>query len=227
MWYFNVISAIALTILIVIIAAIILFSVLRSALRATLSLIFLVFIALIVLGFLFVQDVNSFKNTFISEPSLYVLEDNGELITSFSMVSLNISSFKPVSLSKASDIVLDEGPGKVFLMNKTILDLSVDDEVHNLTGLGFDEAFSSSHNEVRASAFLIAVLSTQREQGNMYFVKQTRNGNVAILPQSFAINVLTFNSNDYLVKIKTIINNQKDGFIDIVNESKQIINSTI
>lgn len=220
-------SVVAITIILVIIAGIVLFALLRSVIKAALSLVFLLFIAGLVVGFFFIQDANDFKKEFFSENSTYILEYEEELIAAFSMRDVNLSTFSPVQLSVASDIVLDEGPGKVFVLNKAVLQNTADNRVKELTGFGFEEALLSENDDVRASAFALSLVATLQEQDKMYVVKQIRNHNMVILPRTFAVKIITFDAKKYLEKIKSIIINQKDSFVDVVNESKEILNTTI
>jgi len=221
------ITTISITLILIILAAIILFSVFKSVLKAALSLTFLIFVALLVIGFLFVQDSNDFRKTYFQEPSVYILENNDVLITAFSMVALNISSFKPVSVDDATEYFTNKGPNKVFVMNKDILNASVDDELFKLTGYGFDDSLASNDNDVRASAFVISFIDTVKNNNKMYLVKQIRNNKMLILPRTFAVEVITFDAKGYFNKIKNIVDNQKGNVVDIVNETKTVLNSTI
>ena len=221
------IPTISITVILIILAAIILFSVFKSVLKAALSLTVLIFIALLVFGFLFVQDSNDFRETYFQEPSIYILEHEDVLITAFSMVALNISSFKPVGVDDATEYFINEGPNKVFVMNKDVLNASVDDELFKLTGYGFEEALASDHNDIRASAFVVSFIDTIKNNNKMYIVKQIRTDKMLILPRTFAVKVITFDAKGYFEKIKNIINNQKDNVVNIVNETKTVLNGTL
>lgn len=216
--------------ILIILAAIILFSVFKSVLKAALSLTFLIFIALLVIGFLFVQDSNNFRKTYFQKPSIYILENNDVLITAFSMVALNISSFKPVSVNDATDYFTNEGPNKVFVINKAVLNASVDDELFKLTGFGFENSLASNNNDIRASAFVLSFIETIKNNNKMYIIKQIRKNKMLILPRTFAVKVITFDAKGYFEKIKKIINNQKDNvenIVNVINETKTVLNSTL
>lgn len=220
------VSTLALIILIVILGGIIIFSLIKSVLRAGLSFIFLFLVLSVVLGFFFVQDASDFKDTFFSEPSTYVLEDNGTLLSAFSLLAMNMSTFETVSIGDASQIILDEGPGKVFIMNKDVLDLSSDEQVKNLTGLGFEDAFSADDDRVRASAFLIAMVSTFNQEKKTFVFKQVRKGNLAILPKTFAVKLMTFDASSYVDKVKAIVVSERDAIVSTVNDTISIFNET-
>ena len=101
-----------------------------------------------------------------------------------------------------------------------------DDQVFDITRLHFKNALNSENNDIRASAFVLSLVATLKEHDKMYAIKEVRNGNMAILPRTFAIKVVTFEATSYLDKIKTIINKQKNTFVSVVNESKNILNMT-
>jgi len=224
------ISSLAVAILIIVLAAIVLFSLLKSALKAAISLAFLLFVGLIVVGFLFVQDAGDFKEVFSKEPSIYILEYQDELVTAFSLVSMNLSTFEPVSIDDALIYIADEGPGKIFVMNKDILNASIDDKLSEMIGVGFEEGLSSEDNTIRASSFFVSLIATFEEQKTTYAFSQVRDGEMVILPRSFSVKVLTFDAKSYVDKVKTIVDNNKDSIndiVDLVNESKNLLDVNI
>jgi hypothetical protein len=176
---------------------------------------------------MFVQDARDFKEVYFQEPSLYVLEYEDNLITAFSMVALNISTFLPVHIDYASEIIIAEGPGKVFVMNKDVLNTSVDDKLIDMTGYDFEDGLSSEYNDIRASTFLISLVTTLEEKETLYVIKQVRNDKMAILPRSFAVKVLTFDAKIYIEKIKNIIGRQKDSVVSVINESKKLLDVNV
>ncbi len=226
-------SLTATTILLIIIIGFIIISVLKSAIKVALSLSFLLLILIIVGGYFFVADLNSFRNDFFHNQTTYILEDNETLITAFSLQGLNVSSFEPVSINEAQLLITNSqniSEGKLFVINKEVLTEKSSKELFDLTGYSFEDALVSDNNKLRASAFLISFVATFKEEGIFYFFRQVREHRMAILPKTFAIKVLTFNSNKYLSKIKIAIDKHKNlikGFTNVINDSKNILGDNL
>jgi len=227
------ISLAATSILLIIIIGLIVLSIIKSAIKATLSIIFILLILIVVGSYLFVSDLNNFRNELTNNQTTYILEDNNTIITAFSLQGLNISSFEPININEAETIINNnsetEGE-RVFLINKEILSQQEDDKLFELIGEHFEEALNSNDNRIRSSAFLLSFTGTFKKEGLFYFFKQVKNNKMAILPRTFAVKVLTFNSKKYYEKIKTKVKENQGlikGFTSIINTSKEVINSNV
>ena len=214
-------------IIVLVLLLIIAIKVLRSIVKAVLSVVLLLFVVSIIFGFFIVQDANNFKTTFQEEDSLYVLSENGEIYTGFSARAFDFDTFEDKSVTEIQDVLDDDSyVGKIILISPTALDFTLDENSDS----SIEDILSNDEESLRAAAFKFALFNTISDEGPLFLLNHLRDDSIDILPNSLVVRTITFTPKLFFSSAKEKISSETirlTNMIPFVGDSDDEDNVTI
>ncbi|MCA9477924.1 MAG: hypothetical protein KC535_02140 [Nanoarchaeota archaeon] len=211
-------SPLALTILIIAAVFFLVLNLLRSLAKAiSITLVILVLVGFL-LGYMVIKDAKEFTQTLNENKTTYLLDEGDAAVrTGFQAVRLNLSTFTPLSPEEIAQI-RDQPPGKIFLINKDILNLTVDYPELSAQGLDIGSLLESTTNEFRSQGFVLALGRSIEEQGTFDMVMHIRDGNITIEPKTAVVYVLTSTPRQIYKEAKGFIVGQTTKRLNLLRE---------
>lgn len=207
-------------VLIIIIAAVffLTLNLVRSLFKALRITIFILFLLGVVVSYFVVEDVKDFSSTLNHNVTTYLLDEGSEQITTgFQARRLNLSTFTPVNEEEIEDI-LEEPPGKIIIVQKDILNVSLTSQKVAPLGLDIDDMFKSSSAEMRARAFALTLGTSIDEQGTFDMLMHIREGNITVKPKTPAVYVFTATPRQLYKSAKGLLVREASQSFDLVKE---------
>lgn len=192
---------------------------LRSLWKALRITLFIMFILGVFVGYLTIEDAKEFSDTLSENKTTYLLlEDSDEDIrTGFFAKRLNITTFEAIEEEDIENI-LEKPPGKVFIINKGILNTSIVNEQLEPLGLDVDDMFESSNAEMRARAFALSLAASIEEQGVFDMVIHIREGNITVQPKTAVVYIATTTPRQLYKQGKGIVVKEVNQRFDLIKE---------
>lgn len=196
-------------IVVIIVLAIVFFKIFTSILRAASLLIFTVLFVGVIFGFFIYQDFQVLKESFTENETVYLLDDNGTFIAGFYLDQLNFSTYKPIS--DYEEEFARNMSGLRVVVQKSVLPMNQSSDLISGT---VSQALESPDSTRRATAFMIGMTSLAGKDSVWSMIDLLRDERIAVFPQSFMIQTLTFKSDTYATALKTEYSQQKEGLLD-------------
>lgn len=211
-------------IVVLIIVGIVFFKLLKNSFKAFSLLFFTALFVLVVLVFFFIQDMQVFQESFSEKKTIYLLEDNGSFSAGFLMYRFNLTSFEPVPLEELDRYFEEESDRIRIVIRKNAMDSTL--QTNMTQGYSLASAIESPDYAMRASAFMVGTAALIRSDSLWGIARHIRSGDIAVFPQSFAIRVLTFNSNDYKDEFLSMYEEQKEAVYDSLGVRVNEVNAS-
>ncbi len=188
----------------------------RSLYKAVTITIFILFLLIILVGFLVIEDAREFGKIINNNKTTYLLDEGDDIITGFQAHRLNLSTFDDLDEDDIEEI-REEPTGKIFIIKKGILSFNT---TANQALLGFDieDMLKSSSSENRARAFALTLAATIEEQGPFDMLLHIRDGNITVEPKTPVVYLTTATPRQLYKQGKEVVVKQVDKQVDLIRE---------
>lgn len=189
----------------------------RSLAKAISIAIVIMFILGIFVSYLVLKDAKEFAKVINNNKTTYLLNENGEIKTGFQANRLNISTFIALDEQDIENI-RDEPPGKIFIINKEILNLTLQIPELELVGLDIETMLKSNSKDLRTQAFVLILGKSIEEQGPFEMVLHIKDGNITVEPKTPVVYVVTSTPRQLYKQAKGLVVNEASQRLNLVRE---------
>ena len=183
------------------------------------------FIIIVILGILVtyfvIKDAKEFATTINNNKTTYLLEESQGIRTGFQANRMNISTFVYLNEDDIENI-REEPPGKIFIINRSVLNESINIPELESTGLDIETMLESNSHELRTQAFILALGKTIEEEGAFGLLIHIKEGNITVEPKTPVVYIVTSTPRQIYKQAKSLVLNEASERLDMVRKEVSI-----
>ncbi len=193
-------------VVIIVLLTILLFKLIRNLFKALFYTLIIFVILSGIFSFFLIKDMRDFSKGMSDNTAIFLLKENDEIVTGFTIENLNVSTAESLdNIGRYNSYYEDEKYDKILddYYKLFIVDIKAYPESEDFDVVYVKEVFKNEQNIVDlieevedipnnpAKTFLLLVINNMRKDP-LYLMKEFKNSNLVIYPDSFMFKVLQY-----------------------------------